>query len=825
MPKKKDTEVSHPSSPTSNVADKAVNEEIDDSLVRAATTASSLKTKQDSGNIYKTRSKATLNEPSFLGTSSDCSSSRDYKFETESREVKKEREVKNSQAQNIIQGCRSAKVISSDEASLGDQEDASKQGRKIDDIDKDADITLVHETQGRYGDEEMFDTVSTDDPVTTASEVVTTASVEISTASPTKTIIADDLTLAQTLIEIRSKAIMEEPEKPTRRKDQIMHDEEMPIIKWLNKSKLFIQLLKERKKHFAAMGAQEMRNKSTTNTQKRKTMSTYLKNMAGYKYNQLKNKSFNDIQNLFDKAMKRVNTFVDMDTKLVEGSEVRAEGSETRIERSSKRAGEDLQQESIKKKKVDEDNETAKLQRLIEVVPDKEEVAIDDIPLEIKPLTIGRIVGIKRLLDDLDVTASKKMAPTRRTTKASPATTTTTTPITNAQLKALIDQGVADALAARDANRSWTGDDSHNSRTGSRRTERTALENQVKFATCTLHGVALTWWKSHVKTELALLCERMFPEESDKIKKKFEDTSRNNQNQQQQNKRQNTGRDYTTGLVRRNLMEDLNLYVLNATITMMVSVLQNATSATELGIWNVTVGVLEMPILLTTKGAPGQYQAVIIYAEKIVRIPWENETLIVRGDKSDQGNETRLKIITNKKEHEEHLKAILELLKKEELYAKFSKCEFWIPMGLGVVLMQREKVIAYASRQLKIHMKNHTTHDLELGAEHEATSLVRVAQIEAQKPENLKNEDVRGMIRKDIPKEKLEPRADGTLCLNGRIWLPCYGDLRTVIMHESHKSKYSIHPGSDKMYQDMKKLYWWPNMKADIATYVSKCLT
>ncbi|GKB24411.1 putative reverse transcriptase domain-containing protein, partial [Tanacetum coccineum] len=59
---------------------------------------------------------------------------------------------------------------------------------------------------------------------------------------------------------------------------------------------------------------------------------------------------------------------------------------------------------------------------------------------------------------------------------------------------------------------------------------------------------------------------------------------------------------------------------------------------------------------------------------------------------------------------------------------------------------------------------------------------------------------------------------DGTLCLNGRSWLPCYGDLRTVIMHESHKSKYSIHPSSDKMYQDMKKLYWWPNIKADIAT-------
>ncbi|GKB45148.1 putative reverse transcriptase domain-containing protein [Tanacetum coccineum] len=93
------------------------------------------------------------------------------------------------------------------------------------------------------------------------------------------------------------------------------------------------------------------------------------------------------------------------------------------------------------------------------------------------------------------------------------------------------------------------------------------------------------------------------------------------------------------------------------------------------------------------------------------------------------------------------------------------------------------------------------------------------AQTEARKPENIKSEDVGGMS-----------------------WLPCYGDLRTVIMHKSHKSKYSIHPGSDKMYQDMKKLYWWPpgsdkmyqdmkklywwpNMKANIATYVSKCLT
>ncbi|GJW44704.1 putative reverse transcriptase domain-containing protein [Tanacetum coccineum] len=99
------------------------------------------------------------------------------------------------------------------------------------------------------------------------------------------------------------------------------------------------------------------------------------------------------------------------------------------------------------------------------------------------------------------------------------------------------------------------------------------------------------------------------------------------------------------------------------------------------------------------------------------------------------------------------------------------------------------------------------------------------AQTKAHKLKNLKHKDVGGMIKKDILKEKLEPHAHGTLCLNGRSWLPSYGDLRTVIMHESYMLKDSIHLGSDKMYQDMKILYWWPNIKVDIATYVSKCLT
>ncbi|GKB20329.1 hypothetical protein Tco_0854252 [Tanacetum coccineum] len=111
-----------------------------------------------------------------------------------------------------------------------------------------------------------------------------------------------------------------------------MQAEEQEELTIKEKSKLFQQLLEKRRKHFAAKRAEERRSKPPTKAQQRSIMTTYLKNMTGWKPKDLKNKSFPNVQELFESAMKRVNTFVDMDTELVEGNEIREEES------SSKRA-------------------------------------------------------------------------------------------------------------------------------------------------------------------------------------------------------------------------------------------------------------------------------------------------------------------------------------------------------------------------------------------------------------------------------------------------------------------------------------------------------
>nr|GEX09102.1 putative reverse transcriptase domain-containing protein [Tanacetum cinerariifolium] len=148
--------------------------------------------------------------------------------------------------------------------------------------------------------------------------------------------------------------------------------------------------------------------------------------------------------------------------------------------------------------------------------------------------------------------------------------------------------------------------------------------------------------------------------------------------------------------------------------------------------------------------------------------------------------------------------------------------------GLGALLSDYDCEIRYHSRKANVvadglsrkeRIKPLRVWALVMTIRLNLSKQVLNAQNEARKEENFVNKDLQGMIN------KLESRADGTLCLNNQSWIPCFGELRALIMHELNKSKYSIHPGSDKMYQDLKRLYWWPNMKAEIAIYVSKCLT
>ncbi|XP_076950393.1 uncharacterized protein LOC143623344 [Bidens hawaiensis] len=135
--------------------------------------------------------------------------------------------------------------------------------------------------------------------------------------------------------------------------------------------------------------------------------------------------------------------------------------------------------------------------------------------------------------------------------------------------------------------------------------------------------------------------------------------------------------------------------------------------------------------------------------------------------------------------------------------------------GLGCILMQRGKVIAYALRQLKVHEKNYTPHNLELGA------LLRIfeAQHISVTEGNMYKETSCGA------ELQLETKRDGLLYFLNRLWVPVRDNLHTVIMDKAHKSRYSVHPGADKMYFNLRTTFWWPGMKKDIGIYIGKCLT
>ncbi|GKE67633.1 hypothetical protein Tco_1521794 [Tanacetum coccineum] len=210
--KRKNTEVPHPSGPTTNIADKAVNEEMDDSLVRAATTTSSLEAEQDSG-VNTPRSdedRQKLNKLMEFCTKLQQKVLDLLKLRV--NKLEKKRGSRTYKLKRLYMVGRSVRVISSDEASLRDHEDTSKQRTKINDIDKDAEIKLVHETQERYGDEEMFDTGVLDGDEVLVEPEVTIKDVNLS---------VDEVTLAQELAALKiakpkaDKVVLQEPEQGT----------------------------------------------------------------------------------------------------------------------------------------------------------------------------------------------------------------------------------------------------------------------------------------------------------------------------------------------------------------------------------------------------------------------------------------------------------------------------------------------------------------------------------------------------------------------------------------------------------------------------------
>ncbi|GJU56202.1 retrovirus-related pol polyprotein from transposon TNT 1-94 [Tanacetum coccineum] len=384
-----------------NAVDEAVYEEMDDSLERATTIATGLDAEQDRGNISKTQSKAIPNETSSIRTSLGGGPKRQDTIEDTIAQTRYENVSKFSN-DSLLAGVNTPQ--SDDEASLGDQEVASKQGRKIHDIDANEDITLenVHDAD-MFGVHDLNGDESTKPNAVTTAATITTTAVTRPNAKGLFIQEQEQASTPITSLKDKGKGIMVEEPLKMKKKDQVLFDEQEVIrlqaqfddeeritrekeeanatliAQWNDiqdkvetdyeftqrlqaeeqkeltieeKSKLFQQLLEKRRKHFAAKRVEERRNKPPTKAQQRSIMCTYLKNMAGWKPKDLKT-------------------------------------NKTREESSSKRAGDELEQEPSKKQKVDDDKETKELKQCMEIIlDDGDDVTIEATPLSTKSPTI-----------------------------------------------------------------------------------------------------------------------------------------------------------------------------------------------------------------------------------------------------------------------------------------------------------------------------------------------------------------------------------------------------------------------------------------------------
>ncbi|GJX17065.1 putative ribonuclease H-like domain-containing protein [Tanacetum coccineum] len=399
--------VPQPSGPTDIVTDEAVHKELGDSLMRAAITASSLEAEQDNGNITKTRSKATPNESSSLGTTSGGGPRCQETMGDTIAQTRFENVSKHSNDPLLAREMFDVGTLTGDEVFAEQEVVAKDVSLTVDEVTLAQALAALKsvkpKVKGNVIEEPSVPVSAVSVSTKVSAATITTATIP----TPRKGVVIQELgestttkstpTISSQQAHDKGKGIMiEEHVKPTKKKHQISLDEEVAlklqaefdeeerlarekaekeqeanialIEEWddiqakINadyqlakrlqaqeqeelsveeKSTLFQQLLDKRRKHFAAKRVEEKRNKPPTQAQQRKITS-----------------------------FKRVDTFVDFRTDLVEGS--------------SKRAGEELEQESTQKQKVDEDKETTDLKQLVEIILDEEEVTIDDIPLAVK---------------------------------------------------------------------------------------------------------------------------------------------------------------------------------------------------------------------------------------------------------------------------------------------------------------------------------------------------------------------------------------------------------------------------------------------------------